>query len=82
MGAIVILCCNRDRMCQVLAATTCHTGALAWTPISGEKLVVEADALEMVDRQKRYDPDIWVVEIETVFGHEVFGERLLHLRID
>lgn len=56
---------NRFRVgCEVFSGATAPDGQLAWLKATGSNHVSEADADAYLDRQVKYDPDIWVLEIE------------------
>jgi len=61
-GAILLKFSGRDTGCQVLAQARGKDGELLWMRTTGPAPVAEADAY--IERQRRYDPDLWVVEIE------------------
>lgn len=40
-------------------------GELVWSPAFEDRIVPEFEADEYIERQVSYDPDLWIVEIET-----------------
>ncbi len=44
------------------------SGRQVWTRATGEQPVSEADADAYLERQVKYDPDIWILAIEDVVG--------------
>src|SRR5215471_18002853 len=63
-GAILLKFSDRVIGCQVLAQARGQDGELLWIRATGLTPVAEADADAYIERQRRRDPDIWVVEIE------------------
>jgi hypothetical protein len=63
-GAILLKFTCRDTGCQVLAQARGTDGELLWMRATGPAPVVETEADAYIERQRRRDPDLWVVEIE------------------
>jgi len=70
----VILKINRlDRTFSVLVQTREADGErLFWARGTGADPVPEADADAYIARQLRYDPDVWVIEVEDRQGRHWF----------
>ena len=50
---------------------------LGWLSGTGPTLVAESEADRYLERQVRYDPDVWVIEVEDRHGRHWFdGPRL------
>ena len=64
-GAILLKFNGRDIGCSVLAQARGRDGELLWMRATGPSPVAEADADSYIERQRRRDPDLWVVEIES-----------------
>lgn len=68
----VILKINRlDRRFDVLVQVR-RDERLVWSRASGAEPVEEAAADAYIERQLRYDPDLWVVEVEDRQGRPWF----------
>jgi hypothetical protein len=75
-GAIVLKFNGRNAGCQVLAQARGQDGELLWMRATGAAPVAEADADAYIDRQRRRDPDLWVVEIENGSAETVIDGRI------
>jgi hypothetical protein len=61
----------------VLAQTRRADGTLGWLRATGAELVAEDEADAYIARQRQRDPDLWVVEIETVAPETVLDDGLI-----
>ncbi|MBV8120635.1 MAG: DUF1491 family protein [Alphaproteobacteria bacterium] len=64
-GAILLKFNTREEGCSVLTQARNPAGELVWMRATGPALVSESDADAYIARQRRRDPDLWVVEIES-----------------
>ena len=64
-GAVLVKSLARDGGCTVLSQSRRADGALVWLRATGATAVPEAEADAYIDRQRRRDPDLWVVEVAT-----------------
>src|SRR5258707_4091827 len=76
-GAILVKLCGRDATASALAQTRRPDGTLGWLRATGEAPVADADADAYIARQRQPDPDLWVVEIETVAPETVLDDGLI-----
>lgn len=76
-GSVLLLARRRDGMCKLFGATLQGDGQRAWLPLTGREAAAEADANVLIEKQKRFDPDLWVVEIETDTPQEFIDEIVL-----
>jgi len=74
-GAVLLKLDKLDGTVEVLTQVRTGEGAKAWSRGTGDAPVPEAEAEAYIERQLKYDPDIWVLEIEDRGGsYAVDGE--------
>jgi hypothetical protein len=76
-GAILLKFTSRDSGCSVLAQVRGPDGELVWMRATGPEPVGEADAESYIERQRRRDPDLWVIEIESGSAATVLDGRIV-----
>mgnify|MGYP005862023335 CR=1 FL=1 len=65
-GAVLIKANGFADGCIVFARGMTADGGWGWRRASGPDPLPEPDADAYVERQLRYDPDLWVVEVESL----------------
>jgi hypothetical protein len=65
-GAMLVKLCGRERDATVLAQTRRLDGTLGWMRATGAAPVAETEADAYIARQRQRDPDLWVIEVETL----------------
>jgi hypothetical protein len=76
-GAVLLKLNGRADGCSVLSQTRGPDGELVWMRATGAVPVAEPDADAYISRQRRRDPDLWVIEIETGLAGVVLDERVI-----
>jgi hypothetical protein len=64
-GTILLKFSGRDGGCSVLTQVRRQGGELVWMRATGPAPVTEAEADSYIERQRRRDPDLWVIEVES-----------------
>jgi hypothetical protein len=76
-GAVLLKFNGLAAGCAVLAQARGPDGELVWMRATGPSPVAEADADSYIARQRRRDPDLWVVEIESNSAASVLDGRIV-----
>ena len=76
-GAVLIKLNQFELGCTVFSQTRDGEGNRAWLRATGTAPIAEADADSFIARQRGYDADLWVVEIEDRQGRLPFTEPIL-----
>ena len=76
-GAVLLKLSSRDEGCAVLSQARRPDGELVWMRATGVAAVPESEADVYIARQRRRDPDLWVVEIETAAPGELLDGRIV-----
>ena len=63
-GIVLVKINTLGQGCRVYQPTTDLDGNRAWLSATGPDLVPEAEADEFIERQRGYDRDLWVIEVE------------------
>lgn len=78
-GSLLVKVNSFGNGCQVLTPVTDATGRRGWMLGTGSGAVDEAAADSYIERQSRYDEDLWVVEIESRDGWHPLEEEILDI---
>jgi hypothetical protein len=76
-GTILLKLYDRNSGATVLTQTRRADGTLAWMRATGAAPVDEGQADAYIARQRQYDPDLWVVEIETAAPETVLDTGII-----
>lgn len=76
-GAVLVKLYLAGQGCRVMTRMTGPDGEPGWMAALGGGLVPEADADAYIARQIRYDPDLWVLEVDDPKGRHPFEGKML-----
>lgn len=72
-GAVAVKVATMDGFASVFVREYGPEGERLWSPLVAAKPEAEADAA--LARQRRFDPDLWIVEIEDPKGRTLLDEE-------
>lgn len=72
-GAVAVKVATMDGRASVFVRAQGPDGARLWSPLAEAAPEAEADAA--LARQRRFDPDLWIVEIEDPKGRTLLAEE-------
>lgn len=75
-GAVFLKIAKADRTSTVLSQARRGDGELVWMKVLGDA-ASDADANAYFEKQMRFDPDIWIVEIEDREGRAFVDEPVV-----
>ena len=75
-GAVFLKISRLDGTCTVLNQVVGGDGERVWARPLGESCD-DAHAAAYFDRQKKFDPDLWIVEIEDRQGRAFVDEKIV-----
>jgi len=75
-GTIFVKVNRLDGLADVFSPARRGDGSKVWMHALGADPVPEADADAYIERQAKFDPDIWVIEIEDRAGRHFIGEEV------
>jgi len=73
-GAVLIKVNRLGEGCEVFTASAGLDGERRWLIGTGPAPVAEPEADDYIARQRRYDPDLWVIEVEDTEGRHFLDE--------
>jgi hypothetical protein len=76
-GIIMIKVMNRKNQAVIFSQTRNPEGRYVWFRPTGPDPVPDAEAEEKLARERRFDPDIWIIEIQNdALSHPLDPEML------
>jgi hypothetical protein len=76
-GQLLLVARRRNGDVQVFSRTMNSSGAYSWTVMAEARQDELAKVNEYLDRQTRYDPDLWIVELNTENPERFVDDELI-----
>lgn len=76
-GSILVILMERNGTAVVLSQTRTPQGEAAWLRASGEAPLHAPELSAYIERQTRFDPDLWVLELDAPEFRPPFEATLL-----
>lgn len=76
-GQIILVARARDGRCRVFSRTMNMTGGYGWTIAAEGSQEDLTKVNEYLERQSRYDPDLWIVELDTDNPERLIDDELI-----
>jgi hypothetical protein len=73
-GALLVKVNRLDGSAALFARVTSFSGGTEWQRSSGADWLPDADIEQRLESEIRFDPDIWIVEVENPNGENPFEE--------
>lgn len=70
-GAILVKCATLDGQAKLFQRVTAMDGSRPWDLLAEGP---EADVDAVIARQRRFDPDLWAIEVESRDGRHMLDE--------
>jgi hypothetical protein len=73
-GAVLVILTERGRRIKILERLLQGGERYVWRDIGNEALANEEDFKKFLDRRRRFDPDIWLIELDVVSAERFAAE--------
>jgi len=73
-GAILVILAERGRRVKVLERLLEGGEHYVWREVGGEALANEEQFKKFLDRRRRFDPDIWLIELDIASAERFAAE--------
>jgi len=73
-GALFVKVSRLDGSATLFSRVTSFSGGTEWQRSSGKDWLPDADIEQRLESEIRFDPDIWIVEVENPAGENPFEE--------
>jgi len=76
-GVVLVKVNSLDGLTRVFSPARAGDGSFQWLSGTGVEPVAEVEADAYIARQRKFDPDLWVVEIEDRAGRHFLQEPVV-----
>lgn len=73
-GTILITCCENGRDFRIFERMPDLDGTRKWTRITGHDFEKKEIISDYLDRRRRQDPDLWILELDIANGERFIGQ--------
>ena len=76
-GTVYVKVARLDGTADVYGPTWGEDGQRVWMRVSGSEPITDLDAEAYLERQAKFDPDFWVIELEDKKGRHFLTEPVI-----
>ena len=76
-GAILVILAEKGRKVRVLERTLQGDGRYAWQDIGSQAAQNEEEFQKFLDRRRKFDPDLWLIELDVASAERFAAEMNL-----
>jgi hypothetical protein len=74
-GSLLVILAERGRKLRILERLLQPDGRYLWQDVGGRSVDTEDEVSALIERRRRYDPDLWVLELD-IPSHERFAAEM------
>ena len=78
-GAILVILCEKGRKLRIVERVLQPDGVYAWQDVSSQTIENEEQAERFLERRRKFDPDIWIIELDIASAERFAAEMNLTL---
>ena len=73
-GAVMVILAERGRRVKVLERLLEGGDRYSWRDVGGQALANEEELQKFLDKRRRFDPDIWLIELDVASAERFAAE--------
>lgn len=73
-GALLLILAERGRRARILEKVLQPGGRYLWQDVTGPSLESDEEVAALVSKRRRFDPDLWVVELDIASAERFAAE--------